>query len=94
LLYALEENKKGEILLSYNSDFQQWLIDNKKYQKRSASDVSSRINRVKIFVNLPESIDDNVISALDNNSEFKQLSYSVRSQLRRALRLLKEYNNE
>lgn len=76
-----------------NLSFQQWLIDVKSYKSKSASDVVSRINRVKSFIRLPELIDDNVISSLDENQDFKKLSNSVRSQLRRALRLLREYNN-
>ncbi|WP_315072502.1 hypothetical protein [uncultured Clostridium sp.] len=76
-----------------NSDFRNWLIDVKKYKDRSAADVISRVNRIKGFIILSEKIDDNVISLLNENSEFKQLSGSVRSQLRRALNLLKEYND-
>lgn len=76
-----------------NLSFQQWLIDAKNYKNKSASDVISRINRVKTFIRIPELIDDNVILSLNENQDFKKLSVSVRSQLRRALRLLREYNN-
>lgn len=76
------------------NNFQQWLIEVKNYKGKSAMDVISRINRMKGFMKLPEKIDDNFILSLNKNTEFAKLSISVRSQLRRALRLLKEYDNQ
>jgi DNA (cytosine-5)-methyltransferase 1 len=71
--------------------FQKWLIEVKNFQARSATDVMSRINRVSRFQKLPESIDENFVSTLAEKEEYLKLSPSVRSQLKRALRLYKEY---
>lgn len=72
--------------------FKNWLISNKDYSTKSAGDVISRLNRIDMLIKLD--LNDNEIKLvylLDSNAQFLQLSNTVRSQLRRAIRLYKDF---
>jgi len=71
----------------------EWLQEEKNLQERSARDVRSHLKRAEKFVDLSQSnLDgDDLAYLLNKNPEFSNLSTSVRSHLRRAVRLLKEF---
>ena len=70
--------------------FRKWLLKNKGLTTRSAKDVISRINRVSNFEKI-EQEKDTLIKKLNKNQEFRNLTVTVQSQIRRAIRLLKEF---
>lgn len=73
-------------------EFKNWLCVQKKYTERSARDVCSRLKRVYSLLYI-ETVDENTVDSLENNNEFKGLSMSVRSQLRKSVRLFLEYKS-
>jgi hypothetical protein len=75
-------------------EFKQWLKRSVKLGDPSAKDVASRVRRASGFVNLDskQSTED-LLHAMSKHHEFKQLSVFVRSQLRRAVTLYREYND-
>ena len=75
-----------------NDNFINWLIEVKKYQKKTAHDIESRVNRVRKIVNNTDIKDDNMISALQQKEKYINLSSSVRCQLKKAMKLFNEYN--
>lgn len=80
-----------------NSDpaFRDWLTTTHEYTPRSASNVISRLKRVNriLLANRlsPDPLD--IIHALERHQEFNALTTSVRSQIRRAVRLHAEFLN-
>lgn len=75
-----------------NSDaFHIWLIDVKKYGDRSARDVISRLSRIDKWLDLPEIITPFTIFSLEQTPQFLHLTLTVKSQLKKALKLLIEY---
>ena len=70
--------------------FDEWLMNNKNFTEKSARDARSRLKRIQYLIG-DTSIPDNILSILNNNSEFKRLTMSVRSQLRRTAKLYLEY---
>ncbi len=73
-------------------EFKNWLCEKKIYTERSARDVCSRLKRVYLLLD-KENVDENTIYSLESNNEFKGLSMSVRSQLRKSVKLFLEYKN-
>lgn len=74
-------------------EFKEWLINVKEYSNRSVQDVVSRIKRVKNILNI-ETIDNETEEKLNNTKEFLNLSCSVKSQMRIAIRIYLEYKGE
>jgi len=73
-------------------DFRQWLSTNAKLHGRSAKDSISRFKRATIFVSLaPRRPVDEFLLELNRNPDFQRLSETVRSQLRRSVRLYYRY---
>lgn len=74
-------------------EFEKWLYENQLLKLRSSRDVCSRLKRVMNILNLEE-INEQTIQKLNTNDEFNTFSVSVKSQLRRAVKLyLKFINN-
>ena len=71
-------------------DFIDWLQKEKNYQKKTSHDIVSRLKRVKQLLG---TIDEPIaaLNKIEKNDDFKCLTHSVRSQLRKALRLYDEY---
>ena len=76
------------------NNFKDWLISKKAFKERSARDVISRIRRAKRIQKSEEKPSAEFIIELEKNKSFLLLSISVRSQLRRAIKLLNEFNND
>ena len=70
--------------------FCEWLEKEKGYTLKSSHDVASRLNRVRLLLNTDNVPNDAVLKMMQLES-FKGLSMSVRSQLRRTVKLYLEY---
>jgi DNA (cytosine-5)-methyltransferase 1 len=75
-------------------EFSNWLKLNKAFTDASASDVCSRLRRVISIcpMDLESELESNIF-ALGQKKEFKGLSASVKSQLKRSLKLYKEFQS-
>lgn len=74
--------------------FNEWLIANTNLSDKSVRDVISRLKRVSTFINLNvTSSKDEIIYKLSQNSNFKSLNMDIRSQLKKAIKLYKEYQD-
>jgi hypothetical protein len=75
-------------------EFSNWLKSDKLFTDASASDVCSRLRRVVSIcpMNLDADLDSNLF-ALGQKKEFKGLSASVKSQLKRSVKLYKEFQS-
>ncbi len=71
-------------------EFVEWLQKEKNYKEKTSHDVVSRLKRVKLLLG---AVDEPLVALnkIENNKDFKCLTHSVRSQLRKALRLYDEY---
>ena len=70
--------------------FENWLKTEKEFTVKAAHDVVSRLNRVKQILSI-DSIDNLTLAQLEKSDSFKELSVSVKSQLRRSVRLNLEF---
>ncbi|APH06620.1 hypothetical protein [Bacillus weihaiensis] len=75
--------------------FKQWLESNRGLKERSARDVVSRVRRVDKIIDsdLKESY-ETIVESLDNNEEFNKFSTYVKPQIKRAIKLYKEFIDE
>lgn len=73
-------------------DFITWLQEVKHMGKKSATDVQSRLNRALGIIN-QKTVSVETLDKIAKNDEFNSLSVSVKSQLRRSIRLYLEYKN-
>lgn len=76
------------------NDFCQWLREHTQYQSRVQSDIASRVKRANSILPLPDRSDSYYIYQLQHNEEYKALSTSVRSQIKKAVTLYFEYLDE
>jgi len=75
-----------------NENFKNWLIKTKNFSVRSAGDVLCRLNRASSLTELnPKLKTDQILFNLSQESEFQALSMSVRSQLRRSIKLYRHF---
>lgn len=74
-------------------DFEQWLQDDKNMSVRSARDVLSRKKRVEYLLGI-DTFDDNTLVVLLENEDYQDLSIYIRSQLKRAVSLVLEYQEK
>jgi DNA (cytosine-5)-methyltransferase 1 len=75
-------------------DFQKWLIDVKSLTEDSANDVISRIKRAKSIMEIDVPIDiDTLLFHFIGKPAFKALTATVKSQLKRAIKLYKEFES-
>ena len=73
------------------TQFSQWLLENSKYGEAARRDVVSRLRRADKLVSLPARPDMNYLYDLQQHSEYKVLSVSVRSQIKKAILLYFDY---
>ena len=72
--------------------FKVWLSRNTTLESKVINDTASRLKRVSSIVNINDQMSTNkVISNFESDEQYMSLSISVRSQLKRALRLYREY---
>jgi DNA (cytosine-5)-methyltransferase 1 len=73
-------------------EFSNWLKSNKGFSSAAAYDVASRLRRVISICDLDWQADlDSNLFTLGRKEEFKELTVSVRSQLRRSVKLYREF---
>lgn len=73
-------------------EFKKWLQNKNKYTEATIKDIISRVrraNNILIFQN-----EDIYLFKLEQCEEFKKFSVSVKSQIRRAIRLYFQYLEE
>lgn len=73
------------------SEFCQWLQENTTYQPKVRSDVVSRLRRANSIIPLPKTCDMYYVFQLQQNEEYKALSSSVRSQIKKAVVIYFEF---
>lgn len=80
----------------FGSEFLNWLQNEKGLKERSAYDVLSHLSRSSKFINIFENgLDgDDLAYLLGKNKEFPELSATVKSHLRRSVRLFFEYQTK
>ena len=75
------------------ADFLVWLQNTKSLTKNSAEDVVSRIKRAKSIMEINIPIDtETLLFHFMGKPSFKALTATVKSQLKRAIKLYKEFN--
>lgn len=75
-----------------NRQFSSWLKSSKGFSEAAAKDVKSRLKRVQSICTVEDGGDlSTTLFILGQQERFKTLSVSVRSQLRRAVKLYDEY---
>lgn len=73
-------------------EFLEWLQSERGYSRVVAGDINSRLKRVRRVLH-QDNISDKTISNLEANESFSDFSVNIKSQLRRAVRLYLEYND-
>lgn len=71
------------------SEFREWLITNTAYSKRVVSNIVCRLNRANHMC--PVHPDEVYLFELEHLEEFKKLSVTVKSQIRKAVKLYLQY---
>jgi len=72
--------------------FRDWLVASKSLTKNSADDVVSRIKRAKNIMEIDVPLDvETLLFHFTAKPAFKTLTITVRSQLKRAVKLYKEF---
>jgi DNA (cytosine-5)-methyltransferase 1 len=74
------------------ANFREWLQNTKSLTKDSADDVVSRIKRAKSIMEIDVPINiESLLFHFMGKPAFKALTMTVRSQLKRAIKLYKEF---
>jgi DNA (cytosine-5)-methyltransferase 1 len=71
-------------------EFREWLMKEKQYSERASRDVQSRLKRA-LSLSGENEISQETLTKIESNEEFKSLSMSVKSQIRRAVKFYQEY---
>jgi hypothetical protein len=75
-----------------NSTFKQWISQTHGYTDKTVRDVVSRLNRVRKLVKLTANdSQESILDMLEKNNKFKSCGYSVKSQLRKSVKLHFEF---
>ena len=86
---SLRENSMESLELAR---FRSWLEEKELAKGKVLTDIVSRTKRVSSMVDLNKREDTDIfILSLSKHSHFVQLSVSVKSQLRKAVRLYREF---
>lgn len=77
-----------------NLDFRRWLASTQEYTPRTVSNVVSRLKRASLILHEDKFTSDplDAIHALERRDEFLGLTSSVRSQIKKAIRLYAEFH--
>jgi DNA (cytosine-5)-methyltransferase 1 len=74
------------------AEFWEWLQSTKSLTKDSAGDVVSRVRRAKNIMEIEQPVDiDTLLFHFMGKPAFKALTATVRSQIKRAIKLYKEF---
>jgi DNA (cytosine-5)-methyltransferase 1 len=73
--------------------FREWLVSVNSLTKDSADDVISRVKRAKSIMEIDVPLDiDTLLFHFMGKPAFKSLTATVKSQVKRAIKLYKEFN--
>lgn len=70
-------------------EFSYWISENKNYSSPVIKDIISRLKRADKILNF--SHDSNYLKELSQNSEFNQLGSSIKSQIKKSVKLYNEF---
>ena len=74
------------------TDFKSWLAKKNSFPIKVCTDIASRLNRAKGIVDIEKYKDvDEALFHLSTKAAFKSLTVSVRSQVRRSVKLYMEF---
>lgn len=73
-------------------EFRKWLDEKTDYTKATKSNIVSRLKRADGII--PVVVEDVYLFNLSNQPEFQNMSVTVKSQIRRAIRLYLEFMKE
>lgn len=94
-LKAYIESKNSLDIAECSDEYTYWLIDGKGLSERAARDAKSRLLRANGILKFNDVRDPDVyLAKLDKEEQFADLSSSVKSQLRRSVRLFCEYTEQ
>ena len=71
-------------------NFSEWLMKEKGFSHKASHDAESRLKRVLVLLGT-DNVPKDAVTLLENTAEFKMLSVSVKSQLRRTAKLYLEF---
>lgn len=71
--------------------FEHWLVIEKRYTERAARDVISRCRRIERILHCSAQPDAYYVFLLQQQAEYQSLPQTVKSQLKRAVKLQQEY---
>ena len=71
--------------------FKIWLFENKKYSKKTVSNIVSRFKRVNKII--PWKNEPIYFFEIEQNKDFSELKGSVKSQIKKAIKLYQEYDS-
>lgn len=83
--------KNGDENMEYE-EFKEWLIEKKQYTDASIKDIVSRLRRANNILTFQN--EDVYLFKLNQCEEFQKVSISVKSQIRRSVRLYFQYLRE
>ena len=78
--------EKPQINIDYN-EFYEWLCDIQKFSEKVKRDTVSRLKRANAIRELPQSPDPYYLFQIEQSNEYKALTPTVRSQVKRAVNL-------
>lgn len=79
-------------MLQHPQEFESWLVSTKHFTSRSARDTVSRCRRANRIKHIDSYPDAFYLFQLDQEQDYKDLSPSVRAQIKRSLQLYNEFN--
>lgn len=86
------ESEKSLDISDCNDEYVAWLVDQKGLSERPAKDAKSRLLRANGILKLNDVQEPEIyLARLEKNERFNSLSSSVKSQLRRSVKLFCEY---
>lgn len=92
LIHHIQTDESSDSMQNVNfDDFREWLHENKNLSDKARGDVVSRLKRAAKIYPIPNEPDAHYIFTLEQAEEFKKLSVSVRSQMKRAVSLYADY---
>lgn len=75
--------------------FDEWLRKNLGYTDRSARDTRSRVKRASKYIDLTKNVSkEELIFTMTQHPDFRKLTTSVKSQLKRSVKLYLQFLNE
>lgn len=93
LVHHTENNLSGEANIDFNA-FHKWIQHTQSMSERTQRDILSRLKRANTICTIPLVPDDYYIFTLEQSEKYKELTPTVRSQLKRAVSLYSNYRNE